>query len=274
MSDPTRHYDQVTEAWGLLMGENLHYGFFSAAEQSLEQATAALTDQMLALAELQPGQRVLDVGCGTGAAACRIAAECECPVLGISPSRASVEAATRRATGAGLGEQTDFAIGDGQVMDVADATFDCTWVMESSHLMLDKVALLRECSRVLRPGGRLVLCDVIAGKALEMTDVIAHRDAFLLLQEGFGRARMEPLDYYREQLSAAGFVVDVVRDISLETRPTFTHWRNNALEHQAAVEAMIGRQGWQVFHDCCAVLETFWDQGLLGYGLLSASKPA
>ena len=37
---------------------------------------------------------------------------------------------------------------------------------------------------------------------------------------------------------------------------------------------MIGQRAWQVFHDCCAVLETFWDQGLLGYGLLSASKPA
>ena len=37
--------------------------------------------------------------------------------------------------------------------------------------------------------------------------------------------------------------------------------------------ALLGPEGWQQFIDSCEVLEGFWDDGTLGYGLLAASKP-
>jgi 27-O-demethylrifamycin SV methyltransferase len=156
----------------------------------------------------------------------------------------------------------------------ADSSFDCIWVMESSHLMQDKPALLAECARVLRPRGRLVLCDIMAKRSLEMEDVIAYRDEFLLLQAVFGRARMEPLARYRAMLEDLGFTVTGAEDISAHTQATFSRWRDNALENRAEVVRLLGETAWREFLDSCLVLERLWDQGVLGYGLVAAVKPA
>ena len=53
--EPTRHYDQVIGAWAYLLGEDLHYGYFENAADSLTAATDALTNVMLQAA--RPGHR-------------------------------------------------------------------------------------------------------------------------------------------------------------------------------------------------------------------------
>ena len=65
--DPATHYDRVTAAWGLLLGEDLHYGVFADGDEDLARGDGPLTALMIDGARLEPGMRVLDVGCGTGA---------------------------------------------------------------------------------------------------------------------------------------------------------------------------------------------------------------
>lgn len=273
-ADPTAHYNAVVEAWGYLLGEDLHYGYFAAGSGTLGMATDALTDEMLARAGLAPGAAVLDVGCGTGKAGCRIAAEYGGQVLGISPSERCVSDANARATGLGLESAARFTLGDGTAMALADSSFDAVWVMESSHLMENKAGLLAECARVLKPGGTVVLCDIMLKQKLPLERVIEYRDEFLLLRDVFGRARMEPLDFYAEGFAGQGLEVRDATDITAQTRPTFGQWRANASSHKAEVEALIGTPAWQQFLDSCDVLEQFWDADVLGYGIVSAVKPA
>jgi cyclopropane fatty-acyl-phospholipid synthase-like methyltransferase len=155
----------------------------------------------------------------------------------------------------------------------ADASFDRVWVLESSHLMRERDRVVSECARVLRPGGRMALCDIILQRKLDLAEVRRLREPLKLLRAVFGDARMEPLGEYAALARAAGLVVDSELDLTSATLPTFTRWRENAREHRDQVVELMDEQSWQQFADSCDVLEGFWNDGTLGYGLLAAAKP-
>lgn len=270
--DPEVHYDRVTPAWTLLMGPDLHYGYFEEGVDDLQAATHALTRRMAQHGRLSADLDVLDVGCGTGGPACFLAQECRCRVHGISTSKVGVEEARRRAEARGLGDRMRFAYGDGMDNGLPDASFDRIWVLQASHFMRHKDRLFAESARVLRPGGRMVLGDIMLRAPMPMIEVVKHRDQFLLLHQVFGRAKMEPLESYRAWATDSGLRVDVLEDLSVETQPTFEHWRRNAREHRGRVVELVGETLWRQFLDACDVLESFWKHRKLGYGLIAAIK--
>lgn len=269
--DPRSHYDRVTEAWKYLLGEDLHYGVFATGDESLPEATAELTNRMVQGARLEPGLEVLDVGCGTGSPACHLA-QMGVSVLGITPSEVGVAAATARAAALGLSDRARFEPRDGMDNGLPDASFDRTWVLESSHLMRDRAAAMNECARVLRPGGRLTLCDIILRREMPFLEVRRLLKPLGVLRRVFGDARMEELSTYARLLEEAGMVVDEATDLTAATRPTFDRWEENARIHRDAVVALIGEASTDDFVESCAVLRGFWDDGTLGYGLITADK--
>ena len=103
--------------------------------------------------KVDPGDRVLDVGCGTGvlarAAADRVAADGQ--VTGLDLNEGMLAVAQR------LRPQIDWRQGDATHLPFADESFDV--VMSQFALMYfpDRPAALKEMARVLRPGGRLVI---------------------------------------------------------------------------------------------------------------------
>ena len=72
---------------------------------------------------------------------------------------------------------------------------------------------------------------------------------------------------------ASGLRVTETIDLTSATRPTFERWRQNAADHRDVVVAQLGQDDWQRFVDSCDVLQSFWDDGTLGYGLLGAERP-
>ena len=271
---PSAHYDRVTRAWRLLLGEDLHYGFFKSEDEPLAAATANLTSLMVERAAIRPRLEVVDLGCGTGQPACELAATHGCRVTGISTSREGIALAVERAAARGLTGLVRFQYADAMASGLPRASFDRAWALESSHLMDRKDALLVECARILRPGGVLALCDVIRRGELPLPYILAHARQFNTLRLAFGRAKMETLESYRSWAEAAGLSVERTEDISTETRPTFDRWRRNAHASRTEVETLIGADGWSQFVESCDYLQQFWDEGKLGYGLLIARKPA
>lgn len=119
-----------------------------------------LRDQTVALANLQPGERVLDVGCGTGTLAIAVARfEPTAQVLGIDPAPTMIQRAIDKATSVGV--DVDFNVGIVEEIDLEDASIDVVL----SSLMLHHLPApvlesgLREIVRVLKPGGRFVAVD-------------------------------------------------------------------------------------------------------------------
>jgi 27-O-demethylrifamycin SV methyltransferase len=271
MYEPAAHYDHVHRAWQLVMGEEFHYGLFATPDTPLERATEALTRSMLDRARVGSGDRVLDVGCGTGHQACAIVADRSASVLGITTSASGVAAATALAADRGL-TGAAFEERDGTDTMLDDGTFDVAWVLESSHLMRDKEALLRECARVLAPGGRLVLCDIVRMRDIPFLEVRARREDFALLRRAFGDAHMVPLEQYAATLTAFGMTITDASDISSSTLPTFAAWRANVDTHEDPLRRLLGDEGVTDFVESTHVLEAFWKDETLGYGILAAVK--
>ncbi len=268
---PAAHYDRVTAAWGLLLGEELHYGVFEDGETDLATATRRLTDLMLEAGQIEKGQRVLDVGCGTGAPACHIAQVTGAQVMGISTSETGVQASRQRALTQGLDGQVTFEVRDGMANGFPTDCFDRVWALESSHLMRDRKRLIEEVARVLKPGGLLVMCDIVFNRSMDLREVKQLLTPLSLLREVFGDARMEPVAEYVRLAEDAGLQVGVTTDLTEATRPTFDRWRVNARTHQAAVVDLTDEEYWEKFLRACDVLEEFWNDGTLGYGLITAS---
>jgi len=270
--DPEVHYDRIMPAWRLLMGRNLHYGCFEAPDEDLDAATDNLTRRLAKHARLNAGLDVLDVGCGDGQNSCFLAEQFGCRVTGISTGKKGVERARELSRARALTRQVAFRLRDGMDNGFPAGSFDRVWVLQSSHFMLDKRRLLDECVRVLRPGGRVAVGDIVLRSPLPMVEIVRHREEFLLLHRVFGRAKMEPLETYRSLAEESGLRVDVLEDLSAQTLPTFDGWRLNAHAHRDRVIELVGETLWREFLSACDVLETFWKQGRFGYGMLAGVK--
>ena len=109
-------------------------------------------------AAVVPGDTVVDVGCGPGAAV-REAARRGATVIGVDPSPGAL-AIARRMT---LPDQGSGAVswrqGGAEAIPVDDASATVVWALSSAHHWADPAAGIGEIRRVLRPGGRVLVCE-------------------------------------------------------------------------------------------------------------------
>ncbi len=123
----------------------------------------ALRQQTLALARLQPGEAVLDVGCGTGTLALEAARRVghAGQVAGIDPSAVQIIRAQAKAARTQL--PVAFQTGVIEQLPFADQTFDAALSTLMMHHLPKplKHQGLAEIARVLKPGGRLVIADFV-----------------------------------------------------------------------------------------------------------------
>jgi ubiquinone/menaquinone biosynthesis C-methylase UbiE len=111
--------------------------------------------RMLEMAALRPGERVLDVACGTGLVTFRAAEQVgpEGSVLGIDISAAMVEHVRDLASRRGIGQVRAERM-EAEALGLPDASFDVALCALGLMFVTDSVDSLREIHRVMRPGGR------------------------------------------------------------------------------------------------------------------------
>ena len=143
-----RLYESDAARW-LLDGE-LHPGG--------ERLTLRLVD----LAAIAPGQRVVDVACGSGATVLLLAREYGADAVGVDLGMRTIERAQREARAPGLADRARFVHGDAEALPLADATFDAALSECSLCTFPDKRQAVAEMARVLRPDGTIAIADVVA----------------------------------------------------------------------------------------------------------------
>ena len=134
-------------------------------ESSVE--SFAGTGNPFSLGEIQPGERVVDVGCGAGIDSL-IAAKKTGPegrVIGVDMTPAMLDKARRAAQETQL-SNVEFREGYAESLPVDDGWADVVISNGVLNLMPDKDAALAEMSRVLKPGGRLQIGDILVQKAV------------------------------------------------------------------------------------------------------------
>lgn len=96
-------YDQtgVDTLYRLVWGENIHFGIYETADESMETATARIKRRMAESAGLSPDHTVLEVACGYGVTARFPASEYGCQVVATNYARRQLAAARRLAEEAG-----------------------------------------------------------------------------------------------------------------------------------------------------------------------------
>ncbi len=121
----------------------------------------AATNALLAGLDLTRGCRVLDVGCGIGGAARTTASTTGCSVTGVDLTPEFVETARDLSVAVGADDVTTFELGNALDLPVPDGDFDLVTMLHVGMNISDKAALMKELARVLRPGGTVVVYDIM-----------------------------------------------------------------------------------------------------------------
>ena len=121
------------------------------------------TQELMGLAEFRPGDHVLDVGCGIGGPARHLAEDCGCRVTGLEVTQEYCDLASDLTAKTGLDHRVGFQPGDAQAMPFGDQAFDGVWTLHMTMNVPDKDRLYAEMRRILRPGGRLAMYEIVAG---------------------------------------------------------------------------------------------------------------
>lgn len=261
-------YDEATDLLVAAMGGNIHLGYWDdERDQSpIERATDRLTDLVGARLQVTAGQRVLDVGCGTGRPAARISAAHRVHVTGITVSAHQLDLAGRLAPPAA--GSTEFVLADAMSpLPFADASFDAAYAIESLLHLSDLAAALEQISRVLRPSGRLVIADAyLRDRPDDVALAVITR-----MGAQFRFASLPTRRECAEQLAAAGLTQVDFADIREHVQRTYRLTANAVCgaahgldaehaEHAAALTATA------------RLLEQFGSLRQIGYMLVTASR--
>ncbi|RLV08933.1 hypothetical protein CTZ27_09420 [Streptomyces griseocarneus] len=236
----TDFYDAVVDLCALTAGTRaMHKGLFGGSDDAASPAEGA--DRLTRLAgehlALSPRVELLDIGCGMGQPALLLAEETGCSVTGTDIAGRQVETARRLAAEAGLSDRVTFHRAEATALPFPDSSFHRVLMMEMFTHLPDttdgrgKQAALREAARCLRPGGPLVLIDMVRGA----TDPV--RPA------GYAEVpsvHVSTTERLKELLDTAGFDVGSVRDLSPEVRPSADKCERAVEERRAEIAEAFG----------------------------------
>ena len=178
LNTPSRVYDREAnsvgreyDAWtseGILeyyWGEHIHLGYYGETERKAPfyggkdfiEAKYDFIDRMLDFSQTEKPRNILDVGCGIGGTSRYLAKKFpDAQVTGITISEEQQKRATQLAAERGI-TNVKFEICDALAMKYEDNQYDFVWACESGEHMPDKEKYVQEMTRVLKPGGRMVI---------------------------------------------------------------------------------------------------------------------
>ena len=212
--DIATHYDELDDAYRQIWSDHAHHGLWVTGRESVDQAVQAVVDVSADAAGVGPGSRVIDLGSGYGATGRRLAATRGAEVTSLTISKRQHEYAVTADAGDPLLHQH---LRDWFANELDAESYDAVIAIESlGHL--ETGPALAEALRVLRPGGRIAVCDLVAADRVPR---LLQGPLLRRMETESHLVRLSTIAQWRDQFTAAGFVVDEARDLTRGVRGTW-----------------------------------------------------
>jgi cyclopropane-fatty-acyl-phospholipid synthase len=263
------HYDVSNEFFALFLDASMTYScaIFSRGATTLEEAQDAKRELVCTKLALQPGDRVLDVGCGWGSFAVHAAERHGAHVTGITLSAPQAERARRRAEEAGVADRVEIRVADYRELagERYDAIASIGMVEHVGEEQIDVYA--QRLAALLRPGGRL-LNHGIARLRHTDPDTGPFSDRYV-----FPDALPLQLSRVLLALERAGLEPHHVEDFRADYAETLRHWAARLDARLDEAERLAGAERVRVWRLYLRAARNGFETGFTSIFQVRASLP-
>ena len=245
------HYDVSNEFYQLWLDEKMVYscGYFADANESIDSAQSRKLDYICRKLRLQPGERLLDIGCGWGALILHAAKHYGVEALGVTLSEKQLALANERITAAGLADRCRAELQDYRNVDESQPFDKIVSIGMVEHVGRENLGIYFEKAyRLLKPGG-VFLNHGITLLSAPLESLYEPKDSFVQ-QYVFPDGDSQPIAYVLDVAAKANFEVRDVESLREHYALTLKHWLARYEAHSQTILDMMGPQGyrqWRIY---------------------------
>lgn len=269
------HYDLGNTFYELWLDRTMNYSsawFDGDPQQDLASAQQAKVNRALRMAQVKPGDRVLEIGCGWGALAEAATRDFGARLTGVTLSTEQLAFARARMNWNDTASLADLRLQD--YRDISDAPFDAICSIE----MLEAVGqeywptYFQSVARLLKPGGRACIQSIVIDEAL--FDRYLHSTDFIQ-QYIFPGGCLPSVAEVRRQASAAGLQVVDELAFGPDYAETLRRWRADFLENQDDVRQLgFDQRFMRLWEFYLAYCEAAFDEANIDVVQFTLARPA
>lgn len=262
------HYDELDPFYRSLWGEHLHHGLWSTGHESVEEAVKNLIQRVIKDASISQYSQVCDIGCGYGGTAHYLSQRFHIPVTGMTLSHKQYLYACQKAS-----SLETYILGNWLENTLPSHAYTAALSIESSEHMEDKALFCQEAFRILKPGGKFVICAWLA-----KTQSKAWEKAYFLKKiEEEGQLTLSTVEEMTCLLTQTGFKEIKFENLSSQVSKTWSICIKRTLKALVADPTMrtfLMNQSAQnrAFFKSVFRIRLAYALDIMQYGIFSATK--
>ncbi|MFY9560937.1 MAG: class I SAM-dependent methyltransferase [Terriglobales bacterium] len=262
----SRHYDANYGNFQTELYAEIRRDAFGEDIGQSSWLTADEQGKFLRWLNLSSSKTLLDVACGSGGPALRIAQRTDCSVVGVDVHEQAIATANSVATERGLTERAQFQVADATAqLPFSDGRFDAITCIDAINHLPNRPRVIADWARLLRPGGRLLFTDPITVTGPLTNDEITVRSSI-------GFFLFVPRDYDERVISQSGLRLLVCEDVTANMAEVAERRRAARAKREAALREIEGDQVYEGQQEFFAVASRIAREGRLSRFLYVAEK--